>query len=73
MKTHRIHTAIVLLVPAVLLTSGTSQDQGMTGEKLSRELGDNAADFWIYDDIEAAEAESLLTEKPLLLSLRCVP
>ncbi len=73
MKTHRILAAIVVLVPAVLFASGTRQDQGMTGGKLRRELGDKAADFWIYDDIEAAEAESLLTEKPLLLSLRCVP
>ncbi len=72
MKTHRI-LAIVVLLPAFLFTSGPRQDQGMSGEELRRELRDNASGFWIYDDLEAAEAESLRSKKPLLLSLRCVP
>ena len=73
MQTHRILAAIVVLLPAVLFASGTRQDQGMTGEKLRRELRDKASGFWIYDDLKAAEAESLRRKKPLLLSLRCVP
>ena len=73
MKPHRILAAIAVIGPVVLFASGTRQDQGMTGGDLRRELGDQAADFWIYDDIEAAEAESRRTNKPLLLSLRCVP
>ncbi len=73
MKIHRILAAIVVLIPAFLFPSGTRQDQGMTGGKLRRELRDKAAEFWIYDDVEAAEAESFRTKRPLLLSLRCVP
>ena len=73
MKPHRMLAAMAVIVPAVLYASGTHQDQGMTGGNLRRELGDQAADFWIYDDVEAAEAESRRTNKPLLLSLRCVP
>ncbi len=72
MKVHCL-AAIVVLAPAVLFASGTRQDQGMTGKSLRTELRDKAADFWIYDDLEAAEAESRRTKRPLLLSLRCVP
>ena len=73
MKTHRFLAAVVVLGLAVLFASGTRQEQGMTGKDLRRELRDKAAGFWIYDDLEAAEAESLRTKRPLLLSLRCVP
>ena len=36
-------------------------------------LKDNAADFWIYDDIAKARSEAAKTGKPLLVSFRCVP
>ena len=38
-----------------------------------RRLKDDAADFWIYDDLHAAEARAKTTGKPLLVSFRCVP
>ena len=38
-----------------------------------RRLKDDAADFWIYDDLYAAEAKAKTTGKPLLVSFRCVP
>ena len=49
------------------------QDQGAKREKLQELLGDNVADFWIYDDLEAAEKLAKKNGKPLLISFRCVP
>ncbi len=36
-------------------------------------LKDNAADFWIYDDIDAGYSRAAESGKPLLVSFRCVP
>ena len=38
-----------------------------------KRLRDNAADFWIYDDIDKGYARAAETGKPLLVSFRCVP
>ncbi len=73
MMIDRILAASVVLSLAVLIAPGICQGQGVTGKKLRTELLDQAAEFWIYDDLKAAEAESRRTKKPLLLSLRCVP
>jgi hypothetical protein len=48
------------------------QAQDATGAKRER-LKDKAADFWIYDDIDAGYAKASKTGKPLLVSFRCVP
>ncbi len=57
---------------AILLAS--AQDpQDPIARKLRRRLADNAADFWIYDDLEQGQAEAAETGKPLLVSFRCVP
>ena len=48
-----------------------AQDQ--EGQRIRDQLGDKAAEFWIYDDLRAARKQSLRTKKPILVSLRCVP
>lgn len=82
MKMNRILAPIAVLAPMALVSTlfgswgmGGPQPrkQDMAGAKLRRELKDKAADFWIYDDLKAAKAELVRTQKPLLLSLRCVP
>ncbi len=40
---------------------------------LRANLKDQAADFWIYDDLKAGYARARKTGKPLLVSFRCVP
>ncbi len=40
--------------------------------RLRAQLKDQAADFWIYDDLEAGYARARKTAKPLLISFRCV-
>lgn len=47
--------------------------QGLEGKELRAALEDKAADFWIYDDIEAGFEAARETGKPLLVSFRCVP
>ncbi len=44
--------------------------QQADGAKIRRALDDDAANFWIYEDVEAGFAESQRTGKPLLLSIR---
>jgi hypothetical protein len=46
---------------------------GLEGKELREALQDNAADFWIYDDVEAGFEEARRTGQPLLVSFRCVP
>ena len=47
--------------------------QKALGKKIREGLKDIAADFWIYDDLEAGYATAKRTGKPLLVSFRCVP
>ena len=42
-------------------------------DQLRKGLGDKAADFWIYDDMQAAHAQAQTTGKPLLVTVRCIP
>ena len=64
-------------IPALALAStlfGMSMPaQGLDGDALQKALNDNAASFWIYDDLEAAYKKGRETGKPLLVSFRCVP
>ena len=46
---------------------------GFMGATLRASLEDTAADFWIYDDLKAAEKQAKKEAKPLLISFRCVP
>ena len=74
-------TALVALAVPVLEFPSQLQDplQDATqvaddaAAKKRRRLKDDAADFWIYDDLYAAEAKAKTTGKPLLVSFRCVP
>ena len=47
------------------------------GQKLAQKkragLNDPAANFWIYDDVEAGYATAKKSGKPMLVSFRCVP
>lgn len=45
-------------------------NQETDAEKLKALLRDEAADFWIYDDLPAAKAIALKSQKPILLSFR---
>ena len=47
--------------------------QGLEGEALQKALNDKAADFWIYDDLDAGYKAARESGKPLLVSFRCVP
>lgn len=47
--------------------------QDLTGDGLRQALDDDAAAFWVYDDLAAAEALAKQSGKPLLITLRCVP
>ena len=70
-------------VPAILVVLGVgilgfTQDAadpvgGDLGAQKRARLKDNAADFWIYDDVAKGFAEAKSSGKPLLVSFRCVP
>ncbi|MAG56569.1 MAG: hypothetical protein CMJ83_09790 [Planctomycetes bacterium] len=64
---------IVALVLAVTLTGLAQEAATDLGAKKKQRLKDDAADFWIYDDIEAGYAKAKAGGKPLLVSFRCVP
>ena len=59
---------LALLIGTTGLAPLTAQ-----GAKLRKWLKDDAADFWIYDDLKAGQAQAKKTGKPLLVSFRCVP
>ena len=44
--------------------------QETEAEQIKALLRDEAADFWIYDDVPAAKAIALKSGKPILLSFR---
>ena len=50
----------------------TTDAQDAAAAKRKR-LKDDAADFWIYDDVDKGYARAAETGKPLLVSFRCVP
>ena len=63
-----------LVVGSLVLLAGTAvQDFQDPMSRLRATLKDNAADFWIYDDLEKGYATAAETGKPLLVSFRCVP
>ena len=68
-----IRTMTPLLFALSGLALPIQAQQGLEGRELREALEDNAADFWIYDDIEAGFKQARKTGKPLLVSFRCVP
>ncbi len=67
--------ALTSLLLSSLILSGSApslKPQDAAGTKRER-LKDNAAGFWIYDDIDAGYTKAAETGKPLLVSFRCVP
>ena len=61
------------LALAVFAVPVPAQDVQDAASAKRKRLRDNAADFWIYDDIDKGYAKSAATGKPLLVSFRCVP
>lgn len=76
----RIRTAFCsLLISQLVLITGvisswqlTIGAQELPDQKRER-LKDQAAEFWIYDDIDAGYSLAADTGKPMLVSFRCVP
>jgi len=68
-----IRTMAPLLFGLFGLALPLRAQQGLEGNELREALADNAAGFWIYDDIEAGFEKARETGKPLLVSFRCVP
>ena len=64
--------SIPFLVTAPMAQENRSSER-LGGAELKKALNDEAADFWIYDDLEHAYAEGKRTGKPVLVSFRCVP
>jgi len=62
-----------LLAGAALAFFAVGQDGQDTAAAKRKRLKDNAADFWIYDDIAAGTTKAKAAGKPLLVSFRCVP
>ena len=50
-----------------------AQDVEDASSAKRKRLKDNAADFWIYDDIDKGYTQAAESKKPLLISFRCVP
>lgn len=64
----------VLLAHATPATVPAQDGEAQQAAEIKRKrLKDRAADFWIYDDIDAGYAQAATTGKPLLVSFRCVP
>jgi hypothetical protein len=62
-----------LLAMCCLALPAAAQDVEDASSAKRKRLKDNAADFWIYDDIDKGYARAAETKKPLLISFRCVP
>ena len=65
--------APLLCVNLLFAQSGTEnvlRPQHADGARIRQALDDDAANFWIYEDVKAGFAESKRTGKPLLVSIR---
>lgn len=67
----RVSLVSVMLAAAIAAPRLCAQDE--VGTTLRTALGDGAADFWIYDDLDRGFDVAEKTGKPLLVSFRCVP
>lgn len=66
-------STVIALGLAALAGASPLRSQGLVGDALRGALEDSAADFWIYDDVDAGYAAAKKSKKPLLVSFRCVP
>ncbi len=62
-----------VLMTLVLPVLCFAQDDATAADRKRLRLKDNAADFWIYDDLEQGFSTAKTSGKPLLVSFRCVP
>ena len=67
------YLACVVLMALGVPIVGFSQDDANAGARKRLRLKDNVADFWIYDDLQQGFAKAEASDKPLLVSFRCVP
>ena len=67
------YVACVVLMALGIPILGFSQDDAKAAADKRLRLKDNVADFWIYDDLEQGYAKARASDKPLLVSFRCVP
>ena len=65
-----VATVPLLCVDPLLAQSSAGSETAQDGPTIRQALDDDAADFWIYEDVEAGFAESKRTGKPLLVSIR---
>ncbi len=56
-----------------LALPASAQDVQDASSAKRKRLKDNAAEFWIYDDIDKGYTTAAESKKPLLVSFRCVP
>lgn len=64
---------LILVVSLGLPVTCLAQDESDLEKRKRQRLKDDAADFWIYDDVAQGYTKAKATGKPLLVSFRCVP
>ncbi len=63
-----------LVLAACVLTGPAPSQEVLDAAAAKRvRLKDDAADFWIYDDLAEGNKRAAASGKPLLISFRCVP
>ena len=65
--------ALFLAAPAPAQDAKDAPEARDAAAAKRKRLRDNAADFWIYDDVDKGYVKAAETGKPLLVSFRCVP
>ena len=66
-------TRLGMSILALAAVAPAQDPQDAVASRIRETLKDNAADFWIYDDLDLGYAKAATTGKPLLVSFRCVP
>lgn len=66
------HKLLHLVLPLVLLIPHANADDEQLKERLEDKHAE-AADHWVYNDIEAARAMAVTQNKPMFVTFRCVP
>jgi hypothetical protein len=74
MNSRRLPLALFFASLGGPLCNANAQElEGLGGNALHKALSDNAASFWIYDDLAAATKTAKEKRKPMLVLFRCVP
>ncbi len=66
-------TRLGMSILALAAFAPAQDPQDAVASRIRETLKDNAADFWIYDDLEEGYKTAKQTGKPRLVSFRCVP